>query len=76
MVSSVTPSTLAAMGTAAGLGVLAVLTLLGILATKELARDHNSPRVKALHTILNIAIVPLVLAFFIVVVVLIVRALL
>ena len=76
MVSSVTPSTLAAMGTAAGLGALAVLTLLGILATKELARDHDSPRLKVLHDILNIAIVPLVLAFLIVVVVQLVRALL
>jgi amino acid transporter len=64
------------MGTAAGLGVLAVFTLLGILATKELARGHDSPRVKILHDILNIAIVPLVLAFLIVVVVQIVRALL
>lgn len=75
MVSTVTPSTLAAMGTAAGLGILAVFTLLGILVTKELARDQDSPRVRALHDILNVAIVPLILAFVIVVVVQIIRAL-
>jgi len=75
MVSTVTPSTLAAMGAAAGLGVLAVITLLGILTTKELARDNDSPRIKALHDILNVAIVPLVLAFLIVVTVQIIQAL-
>lgn len=75
MVSTVTPSTLAAMGTAAGLGVLAVVTLLGILVTKELVRDNNSPRLKTLHDILNVAIVPLVLAFLIVVTVHMIRAL-
>ena len=75
MVSTVTPSNLAAVGTAAGLGVLAVFTLLGILATKELARDHDSPRVRALHDILNVAIIPLVVAFVVVVAVQIIRAL-
>jgi hypothetical protein len=75
MVSTVTQSNLAAMGTAAGLGILAVFTLLGILITKELARDHDLPRVRALHDILNVAIVPLILAFVAVVVVHIIRAL-
>jgi hypothetical protein len=75
MVSTVTPSSLAATASAAALGVLAVVTLLGILATKELVRDNSSPRLRALHDILNVAIVPLVLAFLVVVTLQILRAL-
>ncbi|MCL7453384.1 MAG: hypothetical protein M8467_10080 [Anaerolineae bacterium] len=59
----------------AGLGVLAVVTLLVILTIKEFARDSNSPRLQSLPELLNVAIVPLMLAFLIDVVVHILRAL-
>lgn len=64
MVTAVPQGSVAA---AAALGGLAVVTLLALLLTKELARDSRSPRLRALHKMLNVAIVPLVLAFLIVV---------
>lgn len=60
---------------AAAVGGLAVVTLLAMLVTKELARDSDSARLRTWHRILNVAIVPLALAFAIVVVVQILQAL-
>lgn len=68
MISTVTTTTVSTVATAAaaviaGLSLLAVLTLLGVLISKEVVSASEEPRLRALSRALNVAIVPLLLAF-------------
>jgi len=65
-VTTVTTATIAVLG---GLSLLAILMLLGMLISKELVSVSDRPRLKAFGYALNVAIVPLLLAFVLVVVV-------
>ena len=72
MISTVTTSTVSTITTAAiagSLALVAVLVLLFLLIQKEVASSANGTRFKTLSRVLNIGIVPLLMAFVIVVVV-------
>ena len=66
MVSTVTTTTVSTVTTvvmAGSLGMVAVITLLILLIQKELITVSEGPRTKVLVRALNIAIVPLLMAF-------------
>lgn len=68
-VTSVTVSTISsAVGLAVGLGLIAVLTLIGFLVLKELTSAGDHPRLRLLSRLLNVAIIPLFVVFVSVVV--------
>ncbi len=70
MVSTVTVTTIttiAAMGFAASLGVFAVILLIAFLTSKELLATSSGARQKLLARSLNISIIPLVMAFTVIV---------
>ncbi len=70
MVSTVTVTTvttIAAMGLVASLSVFAVLMLIFFLTSKELLMASNGERKKFIGRTLNISIVPLLLAFTVIV---------
>jgi hypothetical protein len=67
MVSTVTTTTVSTVTTvvmAGSLGLVAVVTLLILLIQKELIAVSEGPRAKLLVRALNIAIAPLLMAFF------------
>ena len=66
MISTVTATTISAVTTvalAASFGLIVVITLLSLLIQKELVTTADTPRAKALSRALNVAIVPLLMAF-------------
>jgi hypothetical protein len=64
MISSVTTTTIATVGAMSPLfGAITVVLLLALLAQKELASAHPSGWVQVVGRILNIAIIPLLIAF-------------
>jgi len=67
MISTVTTTTVStittAVGIAASLGLMAVLTLIVFLVAKELAGADSRPRLQALGRALNVGIIPLLLIF-------------
>lgn len=70
MISTVTTSTVSTVTTAALAGAVAligILVLLILLVQKELAGAAGSNRLRVLARVLNIGIVPLLLAFALVV---------
>ncbi len=79
MISTVTTSTVStitsAAGVAASLGLIAVLALVGMLVVREMTAGHERPRMQALARALNVAIVPLLIAFAVIVAARVVQAL-
>lgn len=70
MISTVTTSTVSIVTTAAIAGSVAligILLLLFLVIQKEITSTSNNERVKRLGLILNISIVPLLIAFVLVV---------
>ena len=67
MISTVTTTTVSTIVStviiAGTLGLLAVLTLIGLLVTKELASAGESRRLQYLARALNVAILPLLVTF-------------
>lgn len=67
MISTVTTTTVSTIVStavmAATLGLLAVLTLIALLVTKELASASENRRLQYLARALNVAILPLLVAF-------------
>jgi hypothetical protein len=65
MISTVTTTTVStvttAVGIAASLGLMAVLTLIAFLVAKELADVDGRPRLRVLGRVLNVGIIPLLL---------------
>jgi hypothetical protein len=71
MISTVTTSTVSTITTSAIAGsvaLVAIMVLLFLLIQKELASSASGARLKTLTRVLNIGIVPLLLAFVVVVV--------
>jgi hypothetical protein len=71
MISTVTTSTVSTITTSAIAGSVAlvgILVLLFLLVQKELASSANGTRFRTLAKVLNIGIVPLLMAFVLVVV--------
>ncbi|MCB0059867.1 MAG: hypothetical protein KDE45_22670 [Caldilineaceae bacterium] len=72
MISTVTTTTVTTVTTIAlalSVSLIAVVTLLALLIQKEILTAADSPRGRALSRVLNIAIVPLLLAFALIAVV-------
>ena len=74
MISTVTTTTVTTVTTAtvailAGLGLLAILTLLVMLIAKEISSASEEPRFRVFGQALNVAIVPLLLGFFLIAIV-------
>ena len=70
MISTVTTSTVATMALAAfggGFAVIGVIFLLGMLVQKELASSWDSARARKFSKYLTIGIIPLLIAFMVVV---------
>ena len=66
MISTTTTSTVSTVTTVAlatTLGLIAVITLFSLLVQKEIVTMSDSPRAQALSRALNIAIVPLMMVF-------------
>jgi hypothetical protein len=81
MISTVTTTTVTTVTTAtvtvlAGLAFFAVLTLLGVLITKEVASVGQEPRLRSLSRGLNVAMVPLLIAFVVIAAIQVLQALL
>ncbi|MBN1260306.1 MAG: hypothetical protein JXB35_06455 [Anaerolineae bacterium] len=67
--TTVTTVTTATVALAAGLSLLAMLTLLGVLIPKEIVGHSDNPALKSLSRAMNIAVLPLLLCFAVIVVV-------
>lgn len=67
MISTVTTSTVVTVAAFASLGLIAVVVLLSLLIQKELVTSASSRRAQALNRVLNVAIVPLFMAFALIV---------
>jgi hypothetical protein len=81
MISTVTTTTVTTVTTAtvavlAGLALFAVLTLLGVLISKEIVSVGQGARLHAMSRALNVAAVPLLIAFLFIAAVRILQALL
>ena len=67
MISTVTTSTVSTVTTTAGLaaslGLIAVLVLISLLVAKELSGATDHPGLLRLSRVLNVAIIPLLIAF-------------
>jgi hypothetical protein len=66
-VTSTTVTTVTLFGVSALLGLAAVLMLISYLATRELLGATSSPRLQLLSRRLNVAVVPLLLVFAVIV---------
>jgi hypothetical protein len=69
--STITAATVTALTTAAapvlaGMSLLAIVTLLGMVIAREVASTRGKPHSKALGRALDVAIVPLLLAFLLI----------
>jgi hypothetical protein len=69
MISTVTTITVTTATAAliASLSLLAVLTLLSVLVTKEVVSASDRPRLQAFARALNVALIPLLLGFLLIV---------
>lgn len=63
MVCTVTPATSALIAMGGSFAIIAVVTLIVFLATRELATTHQGSRLRLLGRYLLIPIIPLVFAF-------------
>lgn len=66
MSSTVTTMTVTTVTTATligSLGLMLIVALIALLIKKEVVSSMDNPRVKAVSKVLNVAIVPLLLAF-------------
>jgi hypothetical protein len=61
--STSTTSTIAMLGFATSLALVSIITLFVLLVQKELVTAADSPRFKALGRTLDVAVVPLLMAF-------------
>ncbi|MGD2027627.1 MAG: hypothetical protein PVI99_07410 [Anaerolineales bacterium] len=71
MISTITTSTISTITTAGLAGSFAfigVVVLLALLIQKEVASGSASPRLKRLSKVLNISIVPMLIAFILIVI--------
>lgn len=68
MISTVTTSTVSTVTLAGSLVVVGIIVLLGLLVQKELVSASENDRASRLSKLLNIGIVPLLIAFVLVVV--------
>jgi hypothetical protein len=68
MISTVTTSTVSAVTVAGSLAIFGIVILLGLLVQKELVSAYESKRAANLRNILNIGIIPLLIAFVLVVI--------
>jgi len=71
MISTVTTTTVSTVTTvtfAASFALVSVVVLFALLLQKEVATSAESPRLKALGRALNVAIVPLLLTFAVILV--------
>ena len=64
MISTVTTSTVSTVTIAGSIALVGVFVLFAMLLQKELASSADNQRATRLSKILNIAIVPLLIAFF------------
>jgi hypothetical protein len=62
-VTTTTVSTVSSVAVAASLGIMAVVLLIALLVTKELAANGDHPRLLSLNRLLNVAIYPLSVVF-------------
>ena len=60
---SSTTSTVAMLGFATSLALVSIITLFVLLVQKELVTASDTPRLKALGRTLDVAVVPLLMAF-------------
>ncbi len=70
MIATITTSTVTTVTTAALAGSVAligILVLLSLLVQKELASSGENPRLQRLSRVLNLGIVPLLIAFVLIV---------
>ena len=78
MISTVTTATISTVTTviaAASLGLIAVLALIAFLASKEMAATGDGIRQRLLSRALNVAIMPLLMVFGVIVAVKVIEAL-
>ena len=68
MISTVTTSTVSTVTIAGSLAVIGILLLLVLLVQKELASASDQGRAKRLGKMLNVGIIPLLIAFALIVV--------
>lgn len=70
MISTVTTSTVSVITTAhftGTLAVIAIMVLLVLLVQKEIARDSAKSLVVQFNQVFNVSVVPLLIAFFLIV---------
>jgi len=78
MISTVTTATISTVTTvvlAGSLGLIAIVTLLALLVQKEITSADDTQPSRALSRVLNVAIVPLLIGFAMIVVVKVMEAL-
>lgn len=68
MISTVTTSTVSTVTLAGSFALIAILVLFSLLIQKELATASDNAKLKKLGRAINVAIVPLLIVFFLVVV--------
>lgn len=68
MISTVTTSTVSTVTLAGSFALIGILVLFSLLIQKELASASDNPKLKKLGRAVNIAIIPLLIVFFLVVV--------
>ena len=68
MISTVTTSTVSIITLAGSFALIGILVLFSLLIQKELASASDNPKLKKLGRAVNIAIIPLLIVFLLVVV--------
>ena len=68
MISTVTTSTVSTVTLAGSFALIGILVLFSLLVQKELAAASDNPKLKKLGRAVNIAIIPLLIVFLLVVV--------
>ena len=68
MISTVTTSTVSTVILAGSFALIGILVLFSLLIQKELASASDNPKLKKLGRAVNIAIIPLLIVFLLVVV--------
>lgn len=67
MISTVTTSTVSTLTLAGSFAVIGIIMLLGMLVQKELSSSSDSARSQKLSKALNIGIIPLIIAFVLII---------
>ncbi len=67
MISTVTTATVSTLTLAGSFAMLGIVMLLGLLVQKEISANSDNKRAKRLAKALNIAIVPLLIVFALIV---------